>query len=71
MKLVKKKIDKMDGVLCRCGDGTSFLRVYDKDYNFVDYTVLHPDLSVTIHGDDVSIYENSKGQLVIDCAYGD
>jgi hypothetical protein len=42
-------------------DGTYYFRVYDKDYNFVDYELRHCDLGVIIDDDDAFLYEDEFG----------
>ena len=44
------------------GDG-HFFRVYDKDYNFKDYDILHHDLQVVII-EDATFYETERGSYL-------
>ncbi len=46
--------------------GIPFLRIYKKNHDFVDYKILHNDLSLTIDDEDAYIYELEDGELVID-----
>lgn len=41
-------------------------RVYDKEHNFVDYDILHNDLTVTIDDEDAEFYEYSDGRAYLD-----
>lgn len=45
-----------EGCLIRSHDGTYYFRVYDADYNFVDYELMHSDLSITITDPDAYFY---------------
>jgi hypothetical protein len=46
--------------------GKFFFRVYDADYNFKDYDILHSDLVVTINDADAFFYEGTDGELQLD-----
>jgi hypothetical protein len=48
------------------GTETFLFRVYDKDYNFKDYNILHNDLVVTIKDADAFFYEGTDGELQLD-----
>lgn len=41
-------------------------RVYDEDYNFKDYDILHNDLVVEIKDADAFFYEGANGELHLD-----
>lgn len=41
-------------------------RVYDADYNFKDYDILHNDLVVVIKDADAFFYEGANGDLHLD-----
>ena len=51
------------GYIIRVGD-TYMFRVYDKDYNFIDYDILHYDLEVEILDTDASLYSSEYGQYL-------
>ena len=53
------KVTSADGVkghIIVSFDGRYFFRVYDADHNFVDYSFLHSDLTVTITDPDAYFY---------------
>jgi hypothetical protein len=39
-------------------------RVYDKDYNFIDYDILHYDLEVEILDTDATLYSSEYGDYL-------
>ena len=51
------------GHIIRVGD-TYMFRVYDKEYNFIDYDILHYDLEVEILDPDASLYSSEYGQYL-------
>lgn len=51
------------GILIRVGDGHVF-RVYNKDFTFIDYDILHYDLEIRILEDDAYFYNNELGQYL-------
>ena len=51
-----KSANGVEGCLIRGHDGTYYFRVYDADHNFVDYDVMHSDLSITITDPDAYFY---------------
>ena len=51
-----KSANSVEGCLIRGHDGTYYFRVYDADHNFVDYDVMHSDLSITITDPDAYFY---------------
>ena len=51
-----KSADGIQGCLIRDIDGKYYFRVYDADYNFRDYDVMHSDLSITITDPDAFFY---------------
>ena len=51
------------GFIIRVLDSHVF-RVYDKDFNFVDYDITHHDLEVMIIGDDASLYSSEFGDYI-------
>jgi hypothetical protein len=53
--------DGVKGTIIRTFDGKYFFRVYDEDHNFVDYSLIHSDLVVTIT--DVDAYFYSGGGI--------
>lgn len=55
------------GVLCRSAvDGSYFFRVYDADHNFIDYLLIHDDLSVTISKDALASFYRSGDEPFLD-----
>ena len=53
---MKQPAKGVEGCLIRGHDGTYYFRVYDADYNFVDYELMHSDLSITITDADAYFY---------------
>lgn len=51
------------GHIIRVGD-TYMFRVYDKEYNFIDYDILHYDLEVEILDTDASLYSSEYGDYL-------
>ena len=51
------------GHIIRVGD-TYMFRVYDKDYNFIDYDILHYDLEVEILDTDATLYSSEYGDYL-------
>ena len=51
------------GFIIRVGDGHMF-RVYDKNFDFVDYDITHHDLEVQILDSDASFYSNEFGNYL-------
>ena len=51
------------GYIIRVGD-TYMFRVYDKEYNFIDYDILHYDLEVEILDTDATLYSSEYGQYL-------
>ena len=51
-----KSANGVEGCLIRGHDGTYYFRVYDADHNFVDYDLMHSDLSITITDSDAYFY---------------
>lgn len=56
----------MEGNLIYSTDGSYYFRVYDKDFSFKDYKLLHSDLLVRIVDHDVDFYEDDKGNRYLD-----
>ena len=42
------------------------IRVYDKDHEFIDYDIMHCDLSITIDDEDAEFYVYEDGRAVLD-----
>ena len=60
-----KKQTSMNGVLIRESiTNKFFFRVYNKDHNFIDYDILHHDLSITINEEDAQLYNTPKGNYI-------
>lgn len=57
--------DRTRGHLIYSGDGKYYFRVYDKNYKFVDYDLLHSDLHVMIDDADSAFY-TKDGQTYLD-----
>ena len=53
-----KSATGVEGCLIRGHDGIYYFRVYDADHNFVDYDVMHSDLSITITDPDAFFYRD-------------
>ena len=53
-----KSADGVEGCLIRGHDGEYYFRVYDADHNFVDYDLMHSDLSITITDPDAFFYND-------------
>ena len=62
-----KSANGVEGCLIRGHDGTYYFRVYDADHNFVDYDLMHSDLSITITDPDAYFYRK-PGRDVLDHA---
>ena len=62
-----KSADGVEGCLIRGHDGEYYFRVYDADHNFVDYDLMHSDLSITITDSDAYFYRK-PGRDVLDHA---
>ena len=60
--------DGVTGILYRDAvTGRAFFRIYDENYNFVDYDIAHNDLRITIHDTDSAFYERN-GRHILDHA---
>ena len=57
----------VEGCLIRGINGEYYFRVYDADHNFVDYDLMHSDLSITITDADAYFYRE-PGRDVLDHA---
>jgi hypothetical protein len=53
------------GVLCRSGT-TFFFRVYEANGEFIDYKILHDDLSITIDQDELAAFYHSDENTILD-----
>ena len=51
------------GHIIRVGN-TYMFRVYDANYDFIDYDILHYDLEVEILDTDASLYSSEYGQYL-------
>ncbi len=54
--MIKQPADGVEGCLIRGHDGTYYFRVYDANHGFVDYDLMHSDLSITITDADAYFY---------------
>ncbi len=54
------------GVLCKSFDGRYFFRVYAQDHSFIDYTVRHNDLQVTIAEDELASFYRVGDEHILD-----
>ena len=53
--------DGVKGCLLYCHvDNTYVFRVYEEDHTFVDYNIMHCDLSITIHDKDAYFYTDGE-----------
>ena len=55
---IAKSATGAEGCLIRGIDGTYYFRVYDADYNFQDYDLMHSDLSITVTDPDAFFYND-------------
>ena len=55
-----KPADGISGCLLYLGTGQYVFRVYDDDYNYVDYKVRHSDLLLTIEDQDAYFYYDAE-----------
>jgi len=58
---MKQPADGVEGCLIRGHDGTYYFRVYDANHDFVDYDLMHSDLSITITDADAYFYRGDGG----------
>ena len=58
------------GVLCKSFDGHYFFRVYAEDYSFIDYTLRHDDLQVTIAEDELASFYHVGEEHILDHSPG-
>jgi len=57
----------VSGQLIHLFDGRYVFRVYDENsYNFVDYDILHSDLTITIDDDDAYFYADAELNKYLD-----
>jgi hypothetical protein len=64
--MTTKSAKGVKGFIIRTFDGSNgnyVFRVYDKQFNFVDYDILHYDLEVEIL-DDAILYDDGKRQFI-------
>jgi len=61
---IAKSANGVEGCLIRGHDGTYYFRVYDADHNFVDYDLMHSDLSITITDPDAYFYRGNGRDLL-------
>ena len=59
-----KSADGVEGCLIRGIDGEYYFRVYDADHNFVDYDLMHSDLSITITDPDAFFYRKDDRDIL-------
>lgn len=59
------KATGVEGCLIRGHDGEYYFRVYYDNWNFVDYDLMHSDLSITITDPDAYFYRE-PGRDVLD-----
>jgi hypothetical protein len=62
--MTKKPANGVEGHLIYTAMGKYMFRVYDKDYNFVDYDLAHSDLCVTITDNDAFLYQDDKRNVL-------
>jgi hypothetical protein len=58
MMTTAKSATGVEGCLIRGIDGEYYFRVYDADHNFVDYDLMHSDLSITVTDPDAFFYND-------------
>jgi len=58
---MKQPANGVEGCLIRGHDGTYYFRVYDANHDFVDYDLMHSDLSITITDADAYFYRGDGG----------
>ena len=51
----------VEGLLIRCFDGRYRFRVYNPNFDFTDYDLLHTDICVTITDEDATFYSDERG----------
>ena len=59
--MMKQPADGVEGCLIRGHDGQYYFRVYDANHDFVDYDLMHSDLSITITDADAYFYRGDSG----------
>ena len=52
------------GFIMRTMDNGHVFRVYNDDYTFIDYDILHYDLQIQILDDDAHLYEYDMGAVI-------
>ena len=58
---IAKSAAGVEGCLIRGHDGEYYFRVYNANHDFVDYDLMHSDLSITIIDPDAFFYEDKSG----------
>jgi sporulation protein YlmC with PRC-barrel domain len=53
-----KSANGISGHLIYTGEGKYVFRVYNKEFNFVDYDLMHSDLHITIVDEDAFFYRD-------------
>jgi hypothetical protein len=61
---IAKSATGVEGCLIRGHDGEYYFRVYDADHNFVDYDLMHSDLSITITDPDAFFYREDDRDIL-------
>ena len=61
---IAKSATGVEGCLIRGDDGEYYFRVYDADHNFVDYDLMHSDLSITITDPDAFFYREDDRDIL-------
>jgi hypothetical protein len=60
-----KPAKKTKGMLIYChGTGKYVFRVYNPDYTFIDYDLVHSDLEVEILCDEACLYQSDSGNYL-------
>jgi hypothetical protein len=62
--MTAKSANGVEGQLIYTAMGKYMFRVYDKDYNFVDYDLAHSDLGVIIKDVDAFLYQDGNGNVL-------
>lgn len=61
---MKQPAKGAEGCLIRGHDGKYYFRVYDARHDFVDYDLMHSDLSITITDPDAYFYRGDGGDCL-------
>jgi len=65
-KLLAKSANGVEGCLIYSGDNKYVFRVYSKNNEFIDYNLLHSDLSIVIRDSDAYFYTDGEERNILD-----